>query len=215
MLLPCYWTGIFKHGFWLAGSTAGGQSEATLEKNLFNTQRPGQNGHRRFCARYFQICFLVWKLLYFFLNLTEICSHSKDPSNNKSSMVQIMAGHRTGHKPLSEPAMLAQLMGFLHSLHLPHVAMTSRGRQCVSNHQQFDCLFEQLAQTNKKNNWFFVREIHRWRPSKRASDAERVSMSLYHHDLKVKTLYVLNFSEGTKIYISFYVIPPHWFDTGT
>ena len=29
------------------------------------------------------------------------------------------------------------------------------------------------------------------------------------------TLYMLNFSEGTKTYIYFYVIPPHWHDTGS
>ena len=29
------------------------------------------------------------------------------------------------------------------------------------------------------------------------------------------TLYVLNFSEGTKRIFTFYVIPPHWHDTGS
>ena len=40
-----------------------------------------------------------WKALYW-ISLKFV---SKDPNTNKSALVQVMAWHRTGDKPLSEP----------------------------------------------------------------------------------------------------------------
>ena len=43
------------------------------------------------------------KILYFYLNFIEVIP--KGPNNNKSVLVQVMARHRTGDKPLSEPVL--------------------------------------------------------------------------------------------------------------
>ena len=53
-----------------------------------------------FCTIHFQIHFLVWKLLYFGSNFTEIYSHNA-PIGYIPLLVQIVAWHRTD-KPLSE-----------------------------------------------------------------------------------------------------------------
>ena len=67
----------------------------------FNLSPPGQNG-RHFTDDSWQMHYHEWDILYFDYNFTEVfvCRGSID---NKSSLVQVMAWHRTGDKPLPEP----------------------------------------------------------------------------------------------------------------
>ena len=48
------------------------------------------------------------KVLYSDLNFTEVLAYIKGPNHNKPALVQAMAWHQTGAKPLPEP-MLTQL----------------------------------------------------------------------------------------------------------
>ena len=69
----------------------------------FSTLRPRQNG-RHFADEIFNCKFLnenVWIPVKISLKFV-----SKDPINNITALVQIMAGRRPGDKPLSEPMMV-------------------------------------------------------------------------------------------------------------
>ena len=71
-----------------------------------NTLRPRQNG-RHFADDIFKCIFLnenVWILIKFSLNFV-----TKGPINNIPVLVPIMAWHRPGDKPLSEPMMVSLL----------------------------------------------------------------------------------------------------------
>ena len=57
-----------------------------------------------FSRWHFKMHFHEWKVLYFDSKFTEVCS-----IDNKSALVQVMAWHRTGDKPLPEP-MLTQFI---------------------------------------------------------------------------------------------------------
>ena len=73
---------------------------------LFNTLRPRQNG-RHFTDDIFNDIFLnenVWIPTKFSLKFVP-----KGPINNIPALVQIMAWHRPGDKPLSEPMMVSLL----------------------------------------------------------------------------------------------------------
>ena len=74
---------------------------------MFNSLRPRQNG-RHFADDVFKYIFLkekVWILLKFSPKFVP-----KVPINNIPALVQIMAWHHSGDKPLSEPMMVSLLM---------------------------------------------------------------------------------------------------------
>ena len=54
-----------------------------------------------FRRRNFQMHFHEWNVLCFDLNFNDVCS--KGPIDNNSTLVQVMAWHRTGDKPFPEP----------------------------------------------------------------------------------------------------------------
>ena len=67
-----------------------------------NILEPRQDGHH--CGRqHFQMQFHKWKVFNF--NKNSLNFVPEGPIDNKSSLVQIMAWHRTGDKPLPEPMM--------------------------------------------------------------------------------------------------------------
>ena len=51
----------------------------------------------------FKFSFLVWKVSYSYANLTAICSQRVQLFINKPALVQKMAWHQPGSRPLSEP----------------------------------------------------------------------------------------------------------------
>ena len=72
-----------------------------------NTLRPRQNG-RQFPDDIFKCIFLdknIWNLIKILLKFVP-----KVPVNNIPALVQIMAWHRQGDKPLSEPLLVSLLM---------------------------------------------------------------------------------------------------------
>ena len=54
-----------------------------------------------FCRRYFQMHFREWKVFYF--DKSSLKVFCKGPIGNNAALVKIMAWHRIGDKPLSEP----------------------------------------------------------------------------------------------------------------
>ena len=69
---------------------------------LLNTSRPRQNG-RHISNNIYKCIFLnenVWISITIWLKFVP-----KDPIENNAALVQIMAWHQTGDKPLSEPMM--------------------------------------------------------------------------------------------------------------
>ena len=98
----------------------------TLESadNMFNTWRPRQNG-RHFEDDIFKCIFLnenVWTLIKMSLNFVP-----KGSINNFLSLVQIMAWHWPGDKPLSE-AMMVRLTMHLCITHLNELIQYSKSR---------------------------------------------------------------------------------------
>ena len=78
-------------------------SRETYDRNKWNTLRPRQNG-RRFADNVFKYIFLnenVW--IWIKISLKFVL---KGPINNIPALVQIMAWHRPGDKPLSDPKMV-------------------------------------------------------------------------------------------------------------
>ena len=83
-----------------------------LYGSAFNTLRPRQNG-RHFADDIFKCIFLnenVWILIKILLKFVP-----KDPINNIPALVQIMALHHPGNKPLSEPITVSSPMHMSHS----------------------------------------------------------------------------------------------------
>ena len=63
----------------------------------------GQNKWLLFCRRHLEMHLVEWKLQNFKWYFIETCPYSL--IHNMSALVQIMAWHWTGHKPLSNPMM--------------------------------------------------------------------------------------------------------------
>ena len=91
----------FKYMFFKCGPLSGIRSFYTG----FDTLRPRQNG-RYFTDRIFRcICYdNIWSSITISLSFVP-----KDPINDIQELVQIMAWHRPGDKPLSEPMMVSIL----------------------------------------------------------------------------------------------------------
>ena len=81
----------------------------------FNTLRPRQNG-RNFPDHIFKPIFLnenVWIVIKISMKFVP-----KDPINNIPALVQIMAWHLIGNKPLSEPMMAYLTDVYMYMRHL-------------------------------------------------------------------------------------------------
>ena len=69
--------------------------------SIINSSPPGQNGHH--FANIFEYIFMNEKsCILIQISLKFV---SKDPIDNKSALVQVMAGRRAGGKPLPEPVL--------------------------------------------------------------------------------------------------------------
>ena len=116
------------------------------EKNLFITLRLRQNG-RHFADDIFKCIFLkenVWILIKISFKFVPKC-----PINNISSLVQMMAWHRSGYKPLSEPMMVSLLT---------HICVTRP--QWVILYSQYDDLATQRARAYAATAWEGLRYVH-------------------------------------------------------
>ena len=100
------WPGHGQPWYWLYRMNG---SLSFMRKNLnyFNTLRPRQNG-RRFADDTFKCIFLNGNVrISIKISLKFV---PKGPINNNPALVQIMAWHQSGDKPLSEPMMVSLLM---------------------------------------------------------------------------------------------------------
>ena len=107
---------------------------------ILNILRPKQNGSH-FADDVFKCIFLnenVWISLKISLKFVP-----KGPINNIPSLVQIMAWHRTGNKPLSEPVMV-RLLTHICVTWLQWVNTPSRNR-CI--------VFKQITTSQFASNW--------------------------------------------------------------
>ena len=73
-----------------------------------------------FCKRYFQMHFLECNLLDFYSNFTEV--NSWGPINNMPPLVQIIAWHLAGDKPLSEPLLVLFACLHIYDVYMRHSA---------------------------------------------------------------------------------------------
>ena len=107
----CYKGLLMYFGDWLGAERVtihyqandGGVQQCSHTSTGFNTLRPGQNG-RHFADDIFKCIFLnknVWIPIKISLKFVP-----KGPINNIPALVQIMAWHRSGDKPLSETMMV-------------------------------------------------------------------------------------------------------------
>ena len=78
-----------------------------MDIQQFNTLRLRQNGHH-FTDTIFK-CIILYENVWIPIKIS-LKFVPKGPVNNISSLVQIMAWHRPGDKPLSEPMMVRLLM---------------------------------------------------------------------------------------------------------
>ena len=134
---------------------------------LVNTLRPRQNG-RHFPDYIFKCIFLnenVWNSTKISLNFVP-----KSPINSIPALVQTMAWHRPGDKPLSEPMMVSLLTHICVSRpQWVDVSDGNRGqnktnnqmtlqwrhneRDGVSNHRRLGCLLNCLLRRRSKKTW--------------------------------------------------------------
>ena len=110
---------------------------------IFIGTRVGYNC-RLFCRRYFEMHFHEREIWYTHSIITEICC--SDQIDNKTVLVQLMAWHRTGNKPSSEPMLVK----------MPY---------CINRPQRFVLTVTMHDDVIKwkhfPRHWPFVRGIHR------------------------------------------------------
>ena len=120
-----------------------------LSRSCSNTLRPRQNG-RHFADDVFKCIFFnenVWISLKISLKFVP-----KGPINNIPSLVQIMAWHRMGGKPLSEPVMV-RLLTHICVTRPQWVKAISHQHHGFSNYWQLIWLFNSLCRmTTKKTS---------------------------------------------------------------
>ena len=135
---------------------------------VLNTLRLRQNG-RHFADAIFKCIFLnenVWILIKISLKFVP-----RGPINYIPALVQIMAGHRPGDKPLSGP-MMVRLPTIYASLGLNElskllmwvcniITVMSHEHHGVPKHQQHDCLFSNLFRLISRKTKA-LKAIHRW-----------------------------------------------------
>ena len=147
----------------------------------FNTLRPRQNG-RHFTDDVFKC--ISWMKMYEIFSLKFV---PEVPFNITPALVKIMAGRRSGDKPLSEPMMVSLLTHTC--VTQPPLLWRHNERDNVSNHQRFYCLLNRLFRRRSKiTSKLRVTGLCVWNspvtgefPAQRASNAENVSIWRRHH----------------------------------
>ena len=109
---------------------------------------PRQNG-RHFCRRYFPTEFREWHFLYL-IRISLKFVH-KSPIDNKSALVQVMAWHRPGHKPLPEP-MPTHSLTHICDTRLPWVNLVVNSE--IWPHQNNLLLIGEPPFPTKSDRWF-------------------------------------------------------------
>ena len=94
----------------------------------------------------FSNAFSSMKVLYFELNFNEYC-----PINNKSTLFQVMAWRRTGHKALPEPMLRQFTDAYMRRVNIMHTHDHTNARsQAIRNHSIDIFLLKYLRLNTKR-----------------------------------------------------------------